>query len=303
VSVSAGGPVVAGVDLSEPSKRAAWAGVWEAQWRGVPLRLVYGWSQEVCLGPHTLPVEVTQAPLDEARRALEDLVGDLRREYPAVSVETALVRQPPAAALIEHSRAASAVVVGAQGQSGHHDVPVGSVVGQVAARAHCPVIVVNAGADQAASVQAAVSGPVVVGIDDAPAADVVAFALAEAAARGRELVLVHADDEPAIEEQGEEVSARLADVGVPVTEALREQVGRHPDVAVSQVTGHGDLADFLLGIAADASASLIVVGCRGHSEILNLLRRSVDRRLIGAADRPVAVVHHCQRSAASPGER
>ncbi len=44
MNASAGGPVAAGVDVAERSKRAAWAGAWEARWRGAPLRLVCGWA-------------------------------------------------------------------------------------------------------------------------------------------------------------------------------------------------------------------------------------------------------------------
>jgi nucleotide-binding universal stress UspA family protein len=181
--------------------------------------------------------------------------------------------------------------MGSQKRAGQHEVPVGSVVGQVTARAHCPVIVVT-GDDQPASVEAAASAPVVAGVDDSPAAaDVVAFALAEAAARGHELVLVVCGDgEPAGAQRPEDVSAPSAGGG-RVTGSLREQAATYPDVTVSQVTGQGDLAEFLLGVAADANAGLIVVGSRGHSEILGLLRRSVDRRLVRVADRAVAVVH------------
>lgn len=287
-----GRPVVAGVDFSENSRLAAGAAAWEAGWREVPLRLVYGTPQPVCLGPHTFPAEVSRTFLDEARHELEKLAAKLQGDHPTLSVETALVDEPSATALIEQSHDSSLLVVGAQGQTANPEPPVGSIAGQVAAHAHCPVIVVNRGDDQRAT--AAAVGPVVAGMDDSSTAtEVLAFALAEAAARSRELLLVHADDTARLTDRDRTGPVRTSPTSdPPVAGALREQLDRYPQVTVRQEEVHGNPAEVLMNISRETDASLVVVGSRGHSGILGMLRRSVDRRLINDADQPVAVVHH-----------
>lgn len=51
-----------------------------------------------------------------------------------------------------------------------------------------------------------------------------------------------------------------------------------------------EIADAIVGIAAAASADLIVVGSRGHGPIRRAVLGSVSREVLGAADVPVLVV-------------
>ena len=58
------------------------------------------------------------------------------------------------------------------------------------------------------------------------------------------------------------------------------------------VEAKGSVADVLLGLARERSASAIVVGSRGLGGVTSALLGSVSSKLIHDADRPIVVVPH-----------
>ena len=71
---------------------------------------------------------------------------------------------------------------------------------------------------------------------------------------------------------------------------VQEVAGEHPGVEVSAVVIEGDAAKVL--VAAAKNADLLVVGTRGHGEIVGMLLGSVSEYCTTHANCPVVVVHH-----------
>src|SRR3954452_13123264 len=186
-----GGPLVVGVDGSEPSLRAVdWAAD-EAVLRGVPLRLVYACLWERYEGA-ALARDIgrpTALPL------AQDVVGAAaeraRARHPDLKVTADVVFEEPEYALVREGRHASALVVGTRGRSGIAEMLLGSVSLAVAARADCPVIVLRGSRDNRATPP--VRRRVVVGVgEDVKESAAVGFAVAEARRRGVPLEAVRA---------------------------------------------------------------------------------------------------------------
>ncbi|GAA1899290.1 universal stress protein [Streptantibioticus ferralitis] len=139
---SAAGPVVVGVAPDEARGPLEFAFV-EAERRGVPLHAVRTW-----LHPQALPGQAVVPPHETAERdrgegeELDALLAPVRESFPDVPVETEARLAEPEAALVEASRAASLVVVGARRHRGRFGLPFGRVTRRVLHHAHCPVVVV-----------------------------------------------------------------------------------------------------------------------------------------------------------------
>jgi nucleotide-binding universal stress UspA family protein len=94
------------------------------------------------------------APFDfvgTARIILDDAVKEALGDHAGLRVEPRIVEGHPAAVLIEHSRGAQLVVVGARGHGGFPGLVMGSVSQHVAGHAHCPVTIVRYAEDEAAA--------------------------------------------------------------------------------------------------------------------------------------------------------
>ncbi|MFK0049121.1 universal stress protein [Streptomyces sp. NPDC090741] len=305
-------PVVAAVDGSEDSLRALeWA-------RTEALRHAAG-----LVVAHVLP---DSAQLYAARRSsladpsqpeqYADPVGERVRdilagaaELPAEVRYESLEGSVPEALRVSGEEARM-LVMGSRGHGGFAALLLGSNSRAVASSAACPVVVVphaarSAGADAGTGAHAGSgsgSGPsvgrVVLGLHAAETADdVVAFAFAEAAARGTTVQVVSAYAIPpapnmVVDSPFQVIPPEgLADDGdaVPAErEMLRSQTERlepfrerWPQVPVEQAAVPGDAAERL--VTASRSAALVVVG-RHHP------RRSVGSLMIGSVAH--AVLHH-----------
>jgi nucleotide-binding universal stress UspA family protein len=323
MSVQRPGPVVVGVDGSGPARAAVARAAWEARRRGADLLLVRG-----CQGPvPTLTPMPTYYDENEqvllAGQVFGEAVARVRREYPDLQVGTKVVAASGGQALVEESRRASLVVVGARGRGGFAGVTLGSVADQVATHARCPVIVVRAGADAGAGdgpadgsgagdgAPAAGSRCVVVGVDgSARSQAALAFAFDEAEARGLPLTVVHVWSIPEIADAsvGKVWSPSLTRAGAQLREtaedvlsqALAPWAERYPEVTVQRWSVHGDApARILLEVATDTGAELVVVAARGRRGLAGMLLGSVSRTLVAHAHVSVAVVH-AETDAARP---
>jgi nucleotide-binding universal stress UspA family protein len=138
--------IVVGVDGSQRSEKAlAWA-VSEAGLRHAPL---------TALAVHPVPRSLwtdsaitypaDNSELDKISRAVDEMVqkavGQLGEARPS-SITARAVNGFAAEALIDASRDAELIVVGSRGGGGFARLALGSVSSQVAAHAHCPVVVV-----------------------------------------------------------------------------------------------------------------------------------------------------------------
>ncbi|MGW2782435.1 universal stress protein [Streptomyces populi] len=288
-------PLVVGVDGSELALRAVDWATDEAALRGLPLRLVYAslWERyEGAALAEGLGRSSERITADAVVRAAAERA---RRRDAAVRVTTEVVPDDAVGALLRKGRDATALVLGSRGRGGVAGMLLGSVSLTVAARGHCPVIVLRGSHDNRA--RDGRHRRVVLGAGDpAHGSAAVRFAFEEAAGRGVALEAVRAWRCPAHESAGHPLTAggperpheqRAAEI---LDEALGSAVAEHPGVTVRRRTVEGTARKVLLD--ASDEADLLVVGVRrrdGHGHIGLQLGRVAHAALHHAAC-PVAVV-------------
>ncbi|MBQ1021153.1 universal stress protein [Micromonospora sp. D93] len=284
-------PVVVGVDGSPSSLVAAEHAARAALLRSRPLLLVHGYLHAsgygVPLNPYDLGVPV---PSEEAQEMLERTAAELTGRWPGLAVEVRQVAGGPGATMIEESRRAELVVVGSRGLGGFAGLLLGSVGAQVAAHAHCPVLVVRPDEQPIP-----VDGPVLVGVDGSESSRLaVGLGADEAALRDVPLVLVHvgpADGDRTVPEEIEESQAAYQAEAVRLlADASAAVRAEHPDLVVREhpVRAAGAAQGL---IEASGAASLLVVGTRGRAGFAGLLLGSVSQAAIQHAHCPVLVAH------------
>lgn len=254
-------PVVVGVDASEAALRAVSFAADEARLRNAPLHVVhalswhFGGFSDATAGP-----EVERL----VRAAAQEIVGVAADGVEGgVEVVASLADGDPVHALREASATAQLLVVGSRGTGGVTGLLVGSTAAGVVAHAACPVVVLP---DPAAAVVRP-RRSVVVGVRGAPGDDeVLGFAFAEAAARGTDLVAVHAWQDVVLETAYRSLSplAEQAGVGADAQRVLAESLAgwrdKEPDVPVREVVVRDRAARAL--VATGTTAELLVVGQR-----------------------------------------
>ncbi|NJP34904.1 universal stress protein [Micromonospora thermarum] len=141
----ADGPVVVGVDGSELSTEAIGFAFEEAARRDAPLVAVHAWLYPTPVGPGDILPLVYDLDVfggEEERLLVESLAGFAER-YPQVTVRHRLVRGSPGRVLVEESKEAQLVVVGAHGRGALGGLLLGSVSHAVLHHAHCPLVIVR----------------------------------------------------------------------------------------------------------------------------------------------------------------
>ncbi|SDE59318.1 universal stress protein [Pseudonocardia oroxyli] len=133
-------PVVVGVDGSPVSEEALALAFEEAALHRAPLLALHTWQDDV--------VELGIAPLvdwngveAEEHALLAERLAGWAEKYPDVEVRRRVVRDRPAAELVDLSRSARLVVVGSRGRGGVRGLVLGSVSHALVHHAQCPVLV------------------------------------------------------------------------------------------------------------------------------------------------------------------
>lgn len=131
--------VLVGADATESSRATLEHAFRQASVRRLPLTVVHAyWDART---PEFLAHEVPDG-IDETRVALSAAMAGLREKYPDVDVSTELARGLADEALVELSKEADLLVVGAHHGSRLSAIVLGSVASVVVEHAHCPVVVV-----------------------------------------------------------------------------------------------------------------------------------------------------------------
>lgn len=146
---SADGPVVVGVDGSAAGERAVEFAFAEAELRKAPLVALHAWTTwnaplpapQDASAPYANPPGVLA---EEEERLLSEALAGHRARYPGVVVEQRVVHGRTREALIDASRSAQLVVIGARGRGGFTGLLLGSVSQALLHHAHSPVAVVRA---------------------------------------------------------------------------------------------------------------------------------------------------------------
>ncbi|MFH8475949.1 universal stress protein [Streptomyces sp. NPDC018000] len=284
-------PLVSAVDGSETSLRAVDWAVDEAALHGLPLRLVHasGWEQYKVVAPALglgLPLEQQLAD-----SIVEIAAQRARRRHPDVDVSVEVLPEDAVIALVREGRRAAALITGERGRGGVTGLLLGSVSAAVAARAHCPVIVVRG---DKAGIEGA-HGRILVGVEDPQGGSAaVRFAFREAAARGCVLDAVHAWRCPSHERAehprtaGEPHLYCKERAATLIDEAVAECVHDQPTVRLHSAAVEGTAAKVL--VQRSAAADLIIVGARRPRGPLGLPLGRVAHALLHHADCPVAVI-------------
>ena len=285
--------VVAGIDASRCSRRAAgWAAA-EAARRGGSLVLVHAYALPPAgySGDNPYPANLLPQLREDGEALLGDTADALRMEYPALRIDIRMTYGDPATVLRHASATAQLTVVGARG--GNRIVSaLGSVAVGIATTNPGPVVVIHPGA------QCAPDGPVVVGVDGSPTSDAaLGFAFESASIRRAPLIAVHCWTDPVIVGDMPYFTKGIVDSTCLATEqrhflaqALLRWSIAFPDVVVQQVVIHGRPTPALL--ESSRTAQLTVVGSHGHNPTAGgrLMLGSTSVALITYSPSPVVVV-------------
>lgn len=290
------GAVVVGYDGSPEADRAVdWAAA-EAVRRDRPLLVLFASDYDrLRVSPEFLDAWSPATVQEAADGIVAAGEARARAAAPGVVVQVRTSHRGAAAALKDLSEHAGIIVVGGRKHGRVTGVLLGSVAFAAAAHAHCPVVVVPAESE----VYPGPEHPIVVGVDGSSGSDkAVGLAADMAAGTGAELVVASAWETPAIDHwsrlyladddwRHESIAAARSAGAAHVARAKEVVEGTHPEVVVRELVqeGRGDL------LLADASrdAALVVVGARGHGDLVSLLLGSVSRSVMHRAHCPVAI--------------
>ena len=131
--------VVVGVDGSTGSRDAVrWAADY-ARMAGAELRAVasWRWPNYVTRIPPGVDLEA------DTRRTLQEVVAEIRAEFPEVPVSERVVEGPGGLALLSQAADATLLVVGARGRAAYPCMLLGSVAEYCVRNGPCPVVVVR----------------------------------------------------------------------------------------------------------------------------------------------------------------
>jgi nucleotide-binding universal stress UspA family protein len=282
--------LVVGVDGSAASDAAVGWAAQEAMIRGLSIKLLHVVAPTLTSSveepnntiTHEQEFKARQV-LNRARRIVDEHKGEAR---PKVRVE--LRYAGVLATLIDASRDAQMIVVGARGlgEFGWHML--GSVSSGLLHHAHCPVAVIH---DPDSAVrEMRDDAPVLVGIDGSPASEAAtALAFDEASRRGVPLVALHAWSDVGVfpilgmdwqvyRDEGDEV----------LGERLAGWQEMYPDVQVYRRLVCDVPARWLIN--ESESAQLVILGSRGRGGFAGLHLGSVSSAVAQSARVPVIVV-------------
>ena len=279
--------IVVGVDGSEEGRSALrWAAV-QAGHTGQELRLV------TAFGSNRQFIDDREAQL-LMEHVITESTGEAHEIVPGAVISDSEYLRPPQHALVEESKDADLLVVGSRGRGGFAGLALGSVSRGCAHECRCPVVIVRAPEGEAPlpSVESG-SGRIVVGVDGSTSAQAaLLWAARQADLTGAKLevltmwdwvqdygwgIVVPSDLDP--DSASNQVLQRALE---PVRAAF-------PDVTIDSAVVEGPAAQVLA--KASSGADLIAVGCRGHSEVRNLLLGSVSEYCATHAHCPVLIMH------------
>lgn len=296
--------ILIGIDGSDNSRHAFMTAVTMAKEHNCSIRVVGAYSVPVI--PHRHAPKIS----DDRHRSIGHSTQDLLEEYAAEAREAGVdasaqaIEGDAGEVLAEASRYSRLAVVGKRGRNRLASRLLGTVSGALAARSHCPVLVVplpglsedapgtedaQGPSSETQQTQPGFENEIVVGIDrDSSALPVAKVAARAAELSGRRLAFVSAVPADAGNSRGAAADGdyrAYADHLDEVTQAVTESSGGL--ISRLQLV-EGSAADVLLDAAR--SAALIVMGNRGRGGLAGRLLGSVSRSVLNQAGSSVLIV-------------
>jgi nucleotide-binding universal stress UspA family protein len=290
--VTAAKRFVVGLDGSDESRRALrWAVDEAAEW-DAELDVVHAWDLPLPIVP--TPVDLINPAdidaLEASARAVIDteVAAAVGRDESRVHIETILVRDAAAGALLEVSKGADLLVVGSRGRGGFAGLLLGSVSSKCVHHASCSVAVIRGEHRETTGLSR--PGHLVVGVDGSESGGAaLTWAIAEATRRRAPVVALAAWswlDQPEDFDPNYGVADVKAMAEAAVDRARGSVVGADVDVEIRPINDHAGHAL----VEASADAELLVVGSRGLGSFRGLLLGSVSSQCVHHAHCPVVVV-------------
>lgn len=288
---SSDAPVVVGIDGSDTAIHAArWAGAVAVRYRA-PLRIVHALpsiGRNLTQTAAAMTAAMMSYQRDCTEIFLKAAAGAVRSDHAGLSVTTVSVNEPADDALIASSRDARLVVLGGKSVSPAAALLLGSTSLAVATRAACPVVAFRG--DRVTPGDA----PVVVGVDDSPAAAAALASAFEFADRcGVAVTAVRSLSFAAAPQAGVTIPLLLDWEGLEaaelaaLNEAVQERSRVYPGVDVKCFVEPTSPAKALLGYAADAQ--MMVVGTRGRNALAGAILGSTSLNLLHHSPVPVMI--------------
>jgi nucleotide-binding universal stress UspA family protein len=282
-------PIVVGVDGSTLAHEAVRWAAREAVLRKAPLRIVHACMPESEPARPELAPSMVDTLVAAGRQWLSEAAQVATDTAPEVELTTELVREYDEPALIDETRTAQLVVLGARGQGGFSELLVGSMAAAAAAQGRCPVVVIR-GTDQDLH-----GRPILVGVDGSPASEAaIAFAYDEASRLGVPVIALHTwtDTITAVAFAMAPYAVDWFEVQNMELRLLAERLAgwqeKYPDVEVQRVVTRDHPAHSLVEQARQAQ--LVVVGSRGRGQVAGLLLGSTSQALLHHAPCPLVIV-------------
>jgi nucleotide-binding universal stress UspA family protein len=280
--------IIVATDGAEPGKAAVrWAAL-DAQRRGATLRIVHAFDWEWASARYDHSGAVLNAAQKTADAITANAYDAAAAVAPGITIETDTLLGRTVPRLLALAEDAQLMVLGNRGRGGFASLLLGSVGQHVATHASCPVVVVRGrlNVDR---------GPVIAGVDDSPAVQVVLETAFEAAAtRGADLTLIRTylppvplwmyGAMPATEVATPEFDA---DERERLEELVAPWIAKYPAVRVETLLSHDSAAAVLTGVSQ--YAQLIVVGSHGHGTIAGSVLGSTGLQLLHHAGCPVYI--------------
>ncbi len=135
--------ILVGVDGSDNSVLALKWALREAKLRGDTVEVLHGWHFPYVADPSGLAPYPADTLAESAEAVLQEVLTACAAEAEGVDVRSRAVQSAGAEFLITASADADLLVVGRRGHGGFLTLVMGSVAQQVAAHAHCPVVIVG----------------------------------------------------------------------------------------------------------------------------------------------------------------
>lgn len=274
-------PVLVGTDGSPAATEAVrWAARTAARYRA-PLQLVYAFGPPVDFGSGLVPFDDTALRADgDAVLAAADYLA--RAESGQLEITRTVDGRPPTVVLIDRSKNARMVVVGARGSGAIGRGLLGSVADALARHAHCPVAVVP---DADPMTPDPTGRPVVVGVDgSACSAAAVEIAFEEASRHEVGLIAITTWPEAFPREPRAEMQRRARDLQ---RRSLAARADWYPDVPVTHIVAADRPARRILEEAD--SARSVIVGSHGRGGFAGMTLGSVGQAVLHGTRVPCIV--------------